>query len=326
MSVNEFDFEKLKNIKIDFPESWVENALEIPSKEHKKPAPILFYRYAAGIAACVVMGLAVILTMIFGIGKNNVSLTKPDTDYNSGYSVTPDDTIPSGTGDYNAPTDNLPVIFGTDNGTSPAVTEPYEYSENSDDKANPAAKPNGQSANRQAARGGTQNNGNGNKAQNATASSGDTQPLTDSPTEPPVTQEPPEETVEPWYPPPWEEPTEEEPATDEPWLEPPTSLLPEHREREFHFSIYAKLASEDDVVYCKVTDKDGNVVSSGSANLEFYDSVYSLLSYTTCLKASIDDPFKVCFYRADGGVYTTQTIKTRAINNFNLGYYIRAKY
>ncbi|MDO4882310.1 MAG: hypothetical protein Q3975_03075, partial [Oscillospiraceae bacterium] len=179
--MNEFDFEKLKNIKIDFPESWVENALEIPSKEHKKPAPILFYRYAAGIAACVVMGLAVILTMIFGIGKNNVSLTKPDTDYSSGYSVTPDGTIPSGTGDYNAPTDNLPVIFGTDNGTSPAVTEPYEYSENSDDKANPAAKPNGQSANRQAARGGTQNNGNGKKAQNATASSGDTQPLTDSP-------------------------------------------------------------------------------------------------------------------------------------------------
>ena len=163
--MNEFDFEKLKNIKIDFPESWVENALEIPSKEHKKPAPILFYRYAAGIAACVVMGLAVILTMIFGIGKNNVSLTKPDTDYSSGYSVTPDGTIPSGTGDYNASSENAPVISGADNGTSPAVTEPYEYSENSDDKAKPVAKPNGQSANRQAARGGTQNNGNGNKAQ-----------------------------------------------------------------------------------------------------------------------------------------------------------------
>jgi len=322
--VNEFDFEKLKNIKIDFPESWVENALEIPSKEHKKPAPIPFYRYAAGIAACVVMGLAVILTMIFGIGKTNVSLTKPDTDYSSGYSVTPDGTIPSGTGGYTAPTDNLPVIFGTDNGTSPAVTEPSEKNENSVSNGNGNSKSKQQStapSNGSA----THSPQNGKKPNNGSSSrQGATDPdNSEDETAAPATEEP-------WLPPPWEEPTEEwnpyEPATDEPWLEPPTSLLPEHREREFHFSIYAKLASEDDVVYCKVTDKDGNVVSSGSANLEFYDSVYSLLSYTTCLKASIDDPFKVCFYRADGGVYTTQTIKTRAINNFDLGYYIRAKY
>ena len=152
--MNEFDFEKLKDIKIDFPESWVQNALEIPSKEHKKPAPILLYRYAAVIAACVVMGFAVTLTMIFGVGKNSVNLTKPNTDYSSGYSVTPDGTIPSGTGGYTAPTYNLPAIFGTDNGTSPAVTEPSENGGNSGDN-NTAAKPGRQSANRQAARGGT---------------------------------------------------------------------------------------------------------------------------------------------------------------------------
>lgn len=308
--MNEFDFEKLKNIKIDFPESWVENALEIPSKEHKKPAPILFYRYAAGIAACVVMGLAVILTMIFGIGKNNVSLTKPDTDYSSGYSVTPDGTIPSGTGDYNAPTDNLPVIFGTDNGTSPAVTEPYEYSENSDDKANPAAKPNGQSANRQAARGGTQNNGNGNKAQNATASSGDTQPLTDSPTEPPVTEEPPEETdpwVEPWYPPPTEyyPPPTETPTVVEPVME-----------GELSFSTIADTSSVSGYVYCRLEDKNGNVQGNGglfsnSRRTQKYKTAYAdqvILIYDCYYDIDYFKTYTVIFYNSNGDVIKQRTL------------------
>lgn len=308
--MNEFDFEKLKNIKIDFPESWVENALEIPSKEHKKPAPILFYRYAAGIAACVVMGLAVILTMIFGIGKNNVSLTKPDTDYSSDYSVTPDGTIPSGTGGYNAPTDNLPVIFGTDNGTSPAVTEPYEYSENSDDKANPAAKPNGQSANRQAARGGTQNNGNGNKAQNATASSGDTQPLTDSPTEPPVTQEPPEETdpwVEPWYPPPTEyyPPPTETPTVVEPVME-----------GELSFSTIADTSSVSGYVYCRLEDKNGNVQGNGglfsnSRRTQKYKTAYAdqvILIYDCYYDIDYFKTYTVIFYNSNGDVIKQRTL------------------
>lgn len=308
--MNEFDFEKLKNIKIDFPESWVENALDIPSKEHKKPAPILFYRYAAGIAACVVMGLAVILTMIFGIGKNNVSLTKPDTDYSSGYSVTPDGTMPSGTGDYNAPTDNLPVIFGTDNGTSPAVTEPYEYSENSDDKANPAAKPNGQSANRQAARGGTQNNGNGNKAQNATASSGDTQPLTDSPTEPPVTQEPPEETdpwVEPWYPPPTEyyPPPTETPTVVEPVME-----------GELSFSTIADTSSVSGYVYCRLEDKNGNVQGNGglfsnSRRTQKYKTAYAdqvILIYDCYYDIDYFKTYTVIFYNSNGDVIKQRTL------------------
>lgn len=307
--MNEFDFEKLKNIKIDFPESWVENALEIPSKEHKKPAPILFYRYAAGIAACVVMGLAVILTMIFGIGKNTVSLTKPDTDYSSGYSVTPDGTIPSGTGDYNAPTDNLPVIFGTDNGTSPAVTEPYEYSENTDDKANPAAKPNGQSANRQAARGGTQNNGNGNKAQNATASSGDTQPLTDSPTEPPVTQEPPEETdpwVEPWYPP----PTEYYPSpTETPTVEP-------SMEGELSFFTIADASLASGYVYCRLEDKNGNIQGSGglfsnSRRTQKYKTAYAdqvILIYDCYYDIDYFKTYTVIFYNSNGDVIKQRTL------------------
>lgn len=301
--MNEFDFEKLKNIKIDFPESWMENALEIPSKEHKKPAPILFYRYAAGIAACVVMGLAVILTMIFGIGKNNVNLTKPDTDYSSGYSVTPDGTIPSGTGDYNAPTDNLPVIFGTDNGTSPAVTEPYEYSENSDDKANPAAKPNGQSANRQAARGGTQNNGNGKNAQNATASSGDTQPLTDSPTEPPVTEEPPDETdpwVEPWYPP----PTEYYP----PPTETPTTKPAGEDDLTSYFITYISESLAQGNIYCRLEDENGNIV--GGSNIFSYSHramKYNMgngtvrLTYLRYIDKS-GGRYNVTFYNSDGVV------------------------
>ena len=304
--MNEFDFEKLKNIKIDFPESWVENALEIPSKEHKKPAPVPFYRYAAGIAACVVMGLAVILTMIFGIGKNNVSLTKPDTDYSPGYSVTPDGTIPSGTGDYNASSENAPVIFGTDNSASLIVTEPSENSDINNDNKNPAAKPGSQSANRQAARGGTQNNGNGNKAQNATASSGDTQPLTDSPTEPPVTEEPPEETVEPWYPPPTEY---YPPSTETPTVEPAI-------EGELSFFTIADASSVSGYVYCRLEDKNGNVQGNGglfsnSRRTQKYKTAYAdqvILIYDCYYDIDYFKTYTVIFYNSNGDVIKQRTL------------------
>lgn len=300
--MNEFDFEKLKDIKIDFPESWVQNALEIPSKEHKKPAPILLYRYAAVIAACVVMGFAVTLTMIFGVGKNNVNLTKPNTDYSSGYSVTPDDTIPNGTGGYTAPTDNLPVIFGTDNSASPAVTEPSESGGNSGDN-NTAAKPGRQSANRQAARGGTQNNGNGNKAQNATASSGDTQPLTDSPAEPPVTQEPPDETdpwVEPWYPPPTEYyPPPTESQTVEPAGEDDLTS---------YFITYISESLAQGNIYCRLEDENGNIVDGSNIFSRSHRAMkYNMgngtvrLTYLHYIDKS-GGRYNVIFYNSDGVV------------------------
>lgn len=307
--MNEFDFEKLKNIKIDFPESWVENALEIPSKEHKKPAPILFYRYAAGIAACVVMGLAVILTMIFGIGKNNVSLTKPDTDYSSGYSVTPDGTIPSGTGDYNAPTDNLPVIFGTDNGTSPAVTEPYEYSEsgNSSSIQKGTSYANGKS---KAYLSDSANPNSVNSKQKPDTSDNIPQKSTESDEE--MT---PEQTAEP---------AEEESSAQNPTEEnspPPETKAPSDYDYpdvfiSYSFSTYVDKSLAQNSVYCRIVDENNNNTES----MPLYSSGRKVsrqnagnnkihLTYVSFNKLIVGKEYSVIFYNAQGTVLKQGTVR-----------------
>ena len=62
--MDEFKFDELK--KFSVPESWLNKALEIPSKKPKAAPKFKFYRYAAAIAACVVIAAAVTLTVMFG--------------------------------------------------------------------------------------------------------------------------------------------------------------------------------------------------------------------------------------------------------------------
>lgn len=307
--MNEFDFEKLKNIKIDFPESWVENALEIPSKEHKKPAPILFYRYAAGIAACVVMGLAVILTMIFGIGKNNVSLTKPDTDYSSGYSVTPDGTIPSGTGDYNASSENAPVISGADNGTSPAVTEPYENSEsgNSNSIQKGTSYANGKS---KAYSSDSPNPNSVNSKQKPYTSDNIPQKSTESDEE-----MPPEQTAEP---------AEEESSAQNPTEEnspPPETKAPSDYDYpdvliSYSFSTYVDKSLAQNSVYCRIVDENNNNTES----MPLYSSGRKVsrqnagnnkihLTYVSFNKLIVGKEYSVIFYNAQGTVLKQGTVR-----------------
>ena len=307
--MNEFDFEKLKNIKIDFPESWVENALEIPSKEHKKPAPILFYRYAAGIAACVVMGLAVILTMIFGIGKNNVSLTKPDTDYSSGYSVTPDGTIPSGTGDYNASSENAPVISGADNGTSPAVTEPYENSEsgNSNSIQKGTSYANGKS---KAYSSDSPNPNSVNSKQKPYTSEKKKKKNTESDEE-----MPPEQTAEP---------AEEESSAQNPTEEnspPPETKAPSDYDYpdvfiSYSFSTYVDKSLAQNSVYCRIVDENNNNTES----MPLYSSGRKVsrqnagnnkihLTYVSFNKLIVGKEYSVIFYNAQGTVLKQGTVR-----------------
>jgi len=73
--VDEFKFDELKNFSV--PESWLNKALEIPSKKPKSAPKFKLYRYAAAIAACVVIAAAVTLTVMFGF-NNEINLTNPE--------------------------------------------------------------------------------------------------------------------------------------------------------------------------------------------------------------------------------------------------------
>ena len=73
--MDEFNFDELKNFSV--PESWLNKALEIPSKKPKAAPKFKFYRYAAAIAACIVIAAAVTLTVMFGF-NNEINLTNPE--------------------------------------------------------------------------------------------------------------------------------------------------------------------------------------------------------------------------------------------------------
>ena len=73
--MDEFKFDELKNFSV--PESWLNKALEIPSKKPKAAPKFKFYRYAAATAACVVIAAAVTLTVMFGF-NNEINLTNPE--------------------------------------------------------------------------------------------------------------------------------------------------------------------------------------------------------------------------------------------------------
>lgn len=63
-------FEHIKNV--GFPESWIENALNVPNE--KKPKPLLFryYRYTIGASAVLVIAVCASLFLFFGSGNNSI--------------------------------------------------------------------------------------------------------------------------------------------------------------------------------------------------------------------------------------------------------------
>ena len=72
------NFDNLTNIEV--PDSLIKSALNVPNDNPKRPfLPVRFHRFAAGIAACVVIAAAVTLSLMFGF-HNDVDLTNPDSD------------------------------------------------------------------------------------------------------------------------------------------------------------------------------------------------------------------------------------------------------
>ena len=100
--MDEFKFDELKNFSV--PESWLNKALEIPSKKPKSAPKFKLYRYAAAIAACVVIAAAVTLTVMFGF-NNEINLTNPEPEKPANIIPTVETTVSETSGNTEALTE-----------------------------------------------------------------------------------------------------------------------------------------------------------------------------------------------------------------------------
>lgn len=304
--MEEFNFEQLKNIEV--PKSCIEKALKIPAESKKSASLVRLYRFAAGIAACVVIAAAVTLSLMTGLNKN-VDLTNPNPENPSRSDSVYNGTDPSSTDDISSPSILSPLLFGADDQNRTAVTEPAESSANGSG-ANGTKNPKQKSA--------STASGN-NKAQAPTKSKSDNASTPQKPNDPDNTD--PGDTA----------PDGDEPFTevniytnpDEERTEQPTTLTPftdpcvdnptqpnynDNRTFIFYIVVFNGQAKGD--VYCKVEDSSGTVVSSGLAAKNPYGGKMQL-SYSVSMIVSAPKQFTVTFYNSNG------VIKQGTVTVFN---------
>ena len=299
--MDKFNFDQLMNIEV--PQSCIEKALKIPAETKKAASPVRFYRFAAGIAACVVIAAAVILSLMTGLNKN-VDLTNPDPENPSRSDSVYNGTDPSSTDDISSPSILSPLLFGTDAQGSTAVTEPAESS-GSGGGAGGTKKPKQKSA--------STSNGN-NKAQTPTKSKSNNGSSAQKPNDPystaPNGDEPSTEVDVYTYP---DEERTEQPTTLAPFTDscvdnPTQPNYNDNRTFIFYIVVFNGQAKGD--VYCKVEDSSGTVVSSGLAAKNPYGGKMQL-SYSVSMIVSAPKQFTVTFYNSN------EIIKQGTVTVFN---------
>ncbi len=299
--MDKFNFDQLMNIEV--PQSCIEKALKIPAETKKAASPVRFYRFAAGIAACVVIAAAVTLSLMTGINKD-VDMTAPDPENPSRSDLVYNGTDPSSTDDISSPSILSPLLFGTDVQGSTAVTEPAESSAN-------GSGANGTKNSKQ--KSASTSNGN-NKAQVPTKSKSNNGSSAQKPNDPystaPNGDEPSTEVDVYTYP---DEERTEQPTTLTPFTDPcvdnPTQ--PNYNDnRTFIFYIVVFNGQAKGDVYCKVEDSSGTVVSSGLAAKNPYGGKMQL-SYSVSMIVSAPKQFTVTFYNSN------EIIKQGTVTVFN---------
>lgn len=281
--MDKFNFDQLMNIEV--PQSCIEKALKIPAETKKAASPVRLYRFAAGIAACVVIAAAVTLSLMTGLNKN-VDLTNPDPENPSRSDSVYNGTDPSSTDDISSPSILSPLLFGTDVQGSTAVTEPAESSGGG---AGGTKKSKQKSA--------STSNGN-NKAQTPTKSKSNNGSSAQKPNDlystAPNGDEPSTEVDVYTYP---DEERTEQPTTLTPWIIPTEPDYNDERTFVFYTVVLNGQAKGD--VYCKIEDSSGNVVSSGSASKSPFGNKTQFF-YNISMIVSSPTQFTVTFYKSDG--------------------------
>ena len=301
----EFNCNQLKNIKV--PEQWVNKALEIPSKAPKAAAHKRFYRYAAAIAACVVLAAAVMFSVMFGLNKN-VNLTNPVADSPSKSNSVNSETKP-GTTDNTKPSGSSSLFSGADISSSTIVSEPPE---NSADSGNPANNPQTSQ---------TPDNNKETKAQNNTI------PNKENPKQAETSLEPTGENPEP---------TEEQETiniklidTDD-WA---IGALPDDTPKPTRPSVSEvygcsfltsadKSAAEGKTYYCRIDDESGNTLGSGTAQkYDWGNPDWPLdIKYTADFVMYYDRSYTVTFYDSNGETLWSGTVYLQQGRDYYLLY------
>ena len=296
--MEEFNFEQLKNIEV--PQRCIEKALKIPAESKKSASPVRLYRFAAGIAACVVIAAAVTLSLMTGINKD-VDMTAPDPENPSRSELVSNGTGPSSADDISSPSKTPPLLYGADSQSSTAVTEPAESSANGsgangtkNSKQKSASTSNG-SNKAQAPTKSKSNNGSNSQKSNVSDKT-DNEPFTEVEI---YTDSDAGKTYEP---------TTLTPFTD-PCVDNPTQ--PNYNDnRTFIFYIVVFNGQAKGDVYCKVEDSSGTVVSSGLAAKNPYGGKMQL-SYSVSMIVSAPKQFTVTFYNSN------EIIKQGTVTVFN---------
>lgn len=301
----EIRFDYIKNF--DVPESWIEGVLDKSLEKKKKTLlslPRRLYYYAAGIAACVVIAVAVSLSLMFGIGKD-VKMTNPNGDTAYLVEGSTDNTSATDLNGNPLPKDNLPRIFGGDNESSTLVSEPTETDANGNPKQKSKQKSTSPSSGRRTKR---------NPANGSNSSSSDTgyeEPGEDE-TPGENISEPPEEpsTVIPTP----AEPNTEMPTTQTPWTKPEeedpnvqyTTADP-NAERYYKYSALVFNGRAKGDVYFKLTDQNGTVLANGMVTDKTPENGKTRISYSVYMKPKAGDTYTAVFYGSDGKVIHQQS-------------------
>lgn len=266
--MNNKNFENLNNIEV--PQSWIENAINIPNVVPKKK-PLVFpriNRYLAAVA-CLVLVCTVSLVIVLNIDRNIVPVKPIVSDKNKGDNnqteptnegivppTVPDNSNEPSTEPTSEPTNSEGDIIPTEKPTEGTDTEPTEPTESTDPSDKPSQVP-----------------------PEPTEAPEPSAPPTETPVYPPTsppsvepTDEPTDEPTEaPVYPPtspPWDDPTDEPQV---PGFEGESPLYPSSGNPPSGSNVLVQIdvskipgytTSGEIRLYCKVYDPDNKVLGS----------------------------------------------------------------
>ena len=289
--MDKYNFDQLKNIKV--PENWIKNALNVPNEPPKRPlAPVRIYRFAAGIAACVVIAAAVTISLMFGINKN-VDMTDPQPDASSPSEHILDSISPTSAPGVSTPSTTPPLLSAESDQSGTAVTEPNE-NETEESEAGKTVNSKTKQNNKKRTE---------NKPQAPTKANNEVEKQTEA-----VTVIPDET-----------EPEATEPADD---TKPTRPNDPEVY--GCHFLTTVELSeAEGKTYYCKIKDESGDLLGSGTAQkYDWGNPDWPLdLKYTADYTLQYGNNYNVTFYDSngenvwDGTVYLQQNKSSYLLYN-----------
>lgn len=280
--MKKLNFDNLTNIEV--PESLIKSALNVPNQKPKpKLLPVRFYRFAAGIAACVVIAAAVIFSLMFGLHRN-IDMTSPDTP--SRTDSLNDSVESTSIPDVIVPSTPPPSLSGEEAQSGSSSTAPAESAAGS--RSIPQIKSQADENSAQAPEVKKPDKSNQKPAQTNPQPSGAE----------PVNTEPEEND------PPQTEP-EVEPTTEGQGDEPLGSVI------ELWFATYVDSRFLEGEAYCRIEDENGNVLG----NSDLYDSshiVYQSTAYSNWIRLYLTDTanlglksgktYTVIFYNSQGRI------------------------